>query len=426
MLPFDFGDNDNYSVNPKVTFNISELNIRPDQYGDLVKAANALIDMKMSAIITKEDNTKVLSIFALFPDIEIPVRDGYKYKEGKRRVGTITLEMNRKALNELMRSNGQYTRYIKEVTRNRDCSYTSRIYMFISTYKKYGTWKVAYTDFHKMLGFSYEHSDGTVEVKKYDKFSDVKRRVLDPAQEELMKMADAGTVDCYFTYEPLYSGKKTRGIPEYLLFNIISSEYGKRLDADSRQNANIKRVVEFMAKELGQSKKNIAILEPLIDDLNVTSLEKEIIRIKHYATNHKDSIKNVCSYSYSVLHAWLLEHQPVAEDISVGDLSQTNGAKQTDASVGDLSQIESMDEDRVSSEQWEEFLRLLKESMDEENYSTWITQLSPKSVEERNVMISVPSRTFAELMESKFHTELQSSFQLAFGDEYKLIYVIKQ
>ncbi len=88
--------------------------------------------------------------------------------------------------------------------------YTQRIYMFIESWLNKGGTRISTLEFRKMLRLE----------SNYKKFSDFARRVLEPAKEELISMAENGFCDCYFDYEKQYHQGQRGGEPDELVFHI--------------------------------------------------------------------------------------------------------------------------------------------------------------------------------------------------------------
>lgn len=405
-----------------VRFSLSDLNVRPDAYDELAKAAKALQSMQIVMPVAKPDGSVNTDIFSLFSRISIPMLPGeYGYKGGKRRAGYIEMTMDKDAFNDVMRVGRQYTKYIKSVTRNRKCSYTSRLYMFISTYKTFGRWTISYMEFHKTLGFSYDDEKGKTVFLKYKLFSDVKRRVLDPSMDELKKMSEEGASDCYFEYEPIFPHGKARGLPEKLCFTIYSSDIGKELTVESRKTAEHIQIEKYLKKELLQTPTNCQKLMNLVTDENRTGFQNKMKYLKDFCSDPKNKVDNIRSYAWHSLKDYLDSHQPEVVEIipeEPKNISQQEKAEK----VAQKPDVTLNDEDQ---KKWEHFLSLAKEKVSNNEFKTWFMNMTPVSFEGNTLVVQVPSQFFYEYLEAKYVEVIRDAIYTSFGEGAKLMYNVK-
>ena len=106
-----------------------------------------------------------------------------------------------------------FTRYLYEVVMNSRSKYTWKIYTLISSWKTKGGFNITLENFRNMLGLKEE---------EYVNYSDLKRRIIIPAQKELDHKAD-----CWFNCSESgfeeRDGKKVVG----LRFKVISPDFEK-------------------------------------------------------------------------------------------------------------------------------------------------------------------------------------------------------
>lgn len=424
-------------------FPLKDLDVRADAYEELHKAAVALQAMQIQMPVVKQGGAVSLDIFSLFSRISIPMLEGYEYKSGKRRAGYIEMTMDKDAFNDVMRVGKQYTKYIKSVTRNRKCKYTSRIYMFISTYKVFGKWTIPFVEFHKMLGFSYEDEKlkETI-ILNYKQFSDMKRSVLDPSQKELKKMAEEGSVDCYFDYEPIFPRGKTKGFPDKICFSIYSSNIGKEISADNKTISENIQIETFLKKELKQTPTNCQNLMKLLTEENRVGFQQKMKSLKTYCDDPAHKVENTRSYAWQSLIDYMKAHQPIAEEIptttkedkgskeSVGDLSGTNASAPTAQTplqepvkpILPEAPQPSLSEENMKK--WNSFLEHISKEMPDHTFNTWIKPCVPLSFTERELTIWVQSSFFYEYIEETLIEPFKKAIYAAFGEGTKIRYSV--
>ena len=415
-----------------VSFPLSDLDVRPDAYDELQKAAKALQGMQIVMPVSKSDGSTKEAYFSLFSRIEIPMRDGYNYKSTKRRVGLIEMEMTETTFNDVMRVGRQYTKYIKSVTRKRKCKYTSRMYMFISTYKTFGKWTIPYMEFHRTLGFSYEDEKGVTQILDYELYSDVKRRVLDPSRKELQKMSEDGQVDCYFDYEPIFPAGKNRGLPDKLVFTIYQSNLGRIISDKNKNTSTTIEIEKFLKNDLQQTPTNCQKLMKLLTEENRVGFQQKMKTLKKHCEDPANKVDCTRSYAWRSLNDYLQAHQPGVEEISATD--GTNS--QTVGSVGHLSGMkidmptntkESEAEIPISVEnqkRWNDFLECVQKETTQEQFQIWFEPMKFVSYIDNRLVIKIPSTFFHEILEEKFIYIIKKAIKSGFEDDTILNYIV--
>ena len=317
---------------PVIKIPLRDLDVLPKHYAELHTAAKELLTLTYEYTTIKDDGIAMTNIAPLFSRIAIPQKtiestntdskQRYNYKDNKRRMGYVEVAFNPEVGIEALTIDKSFTRYIKEMTRNRRCVYTARLYMFISTYCNLGKWKIDYQEFRKLLGFTVLKQDNNgkmvEEIVQYPNFSDVKRRVLEPPMQELKELAQEGKVNCYFEYEPIYSGVRKRGNPEYLLFHIYKTDLGRVLDAQTEAVKEIEEISNFLQAEFQINGRDTKSLCRLISNENKNEFRQKMLDLKTYVTNPKHNILNPKAYALTALRTWLQASIPVAEEIKDG------------------------------------------------------------------------------------------------------------
>lgn len=199
-------------------FPLTILGVDTKVYATVENVCNSLQTMKM-AYQVEEDGKKGWKQSVIFPDITI------MKSETGRRTGEIKLEMNSYVADMLFNKSSAYVEHLKDIARICRSPRTPRLYIYLSAWRKnFRSKTFNYDAVKEFLGFlEYNESHTRVINDKCPTFSYFKRDVLNSAQRELQELAEQGSVEFYFTYEPVYNGVKKRGNPDAIMFNIIPS-----------------------------------------------------------------------------------------------------------------------------------------------------------------------------------------------------------
>jgi hypothetical protein len=189
----------------------------PKQYKEVAEAAEGLMNLKIK--LKSPIGKDYVSIASLVNRIEKP-----RLTNGK---SILYFKMDKDVASKLIEVDKNnkgvpihYTKYFYEVAIKARCKYTYKLYWLISSWKTKGGFYITLDELRTSLGLNPD---------EYLVFSQFKRRVLLPAQKELME-----TSDCWFNCSApdfeMRDGKKvtslyfkviTRGIKEDLLSKII-------------------------------------------------------------------------------------------------------------------------------------------------------------------------------------------------------------
>ena len=421
---------------PIIKIPFRDLDVLPKHYAELHTAAKELLTLTYEYTTVNDDGITMTNISPLFSRISIPQKtiesnvtdskERYNYKENKRRMGYIEVAFNPEVGIEALTIDKSFTRYIKEMTRNRRCVYTARLYMFMSTYCNLGKWKIDYQEFRKLLGFTVlkEESNGQMveEIVQYPNFSDVKRRVLEPPMQELKELAQEGKVNCYFEYEPIYSGVKKRGNPEYLLFHIYKTDLGRVLDAQTESVKEIEEISNFLQVEFHINARDTKSLCRLISNENKNGFRKKMLDIKTYVTNPKNNIRDPKVYALTALRNWLQDSIPVAEEIKDGIQAPQVNQKPVESIEPKEEVVELSSED---NDKWNTFLAGIKEDVTKKDFETWFVYINLLKVEGNVLTLGVPNSFFLEWLDKNFKEPYRNNLIKAFGADTMVKYIIQ-
>lgn len=309
-----------------VDVNLAAVSNRPDYYADVESMAYRL----MGATIKRPEEVegmKMMKLSHVFDSISVPFEDN----ERGRRKGFIRFYFNREQAKEIFNFT-RYSKYIKAVARNSSSQYTSRLYMIITAYKKFGQWEVDYSELRKILGFlAYEEDENGqwrwVE-KKYTEYRQFKRRVLNTAADELRDLAEKGEADCYFDFQEIYPAGKKKGTPEKILFTITVSDLGREQNHSASFAKKLITVEDFLKQDFGFRTSEIRQMLPRINDDNIDVFIAKMNEVKKYIDKEESKILDKKKYAFTALCNVIDDfEEAIAEEVL--DDSSMNGRNKT-------------------------------------------------------------------------------------------------
>ena len=311
-----------------VDVNLAAVSNRPDYYADVESMAYRL----MGATIKRPEEVegmKMMKLSHVFDSISVPFEDN----ERGRRKGFIRFYFNREQAKEIFNFT-RYSKYIKAVARNSSSQYTSRLYMIITAYKKFGQWEVDYSELRKILGFlAYEEDENGqwrwVE-KKYTEYRQFKRRVLNTAADELRDLAEKGEADCYFDFQEIYPAGKKKGTPEKILFTIPVSDLGREQNHSASFAKKLIAVEDFLKQDFGFRTSEIRQMLPRINDENIDVFIAKMNEVKKYIDKEDVKILDRKKYAFTALRNVLDDFEEAIAEEVVEDFSYTSREKTTD------------------------------------------------------------------------------------------------
>ncbi len=430
------GDLFSDGIIPPVKISFRDLEVRPDNYDELHRAAEELSTLTYETYTENEEGVTMRNILPLFSRISIPTKkidsaidnpdEKYNYKHNKRRLGYVEIVLNPEVGLQALTIDRSFTRYIKEMTRNRRCVYTGRLYMFISTFCNLGKWIIDYQEFRRLLGFTVaKEVNGKMveEIVQYPNFSDVKRRVLEPPMKELKELAETGKVNCYYEYEPIYEGGKKRGNPAKLHFRIIKTDLGRALDSQTETVQDIAEIKNFLENELGLSKRDAKSLCCFLTNENKNGFRQKMMEVKAYVADPKHNVKKPHVYAITALKNWISDSIPVAEEVKdeVKNAAASKAAVATEATEDKTVEVALSSEDK---DRWMKFLDYMKEDVSQDEYKTWFIYLQLLKVEENAITIGVPTKFFIDWLNGKFKEAFYKNLGKVFQSQEEVRYSV--
>ncbi|MCQ2239431.1 MAG: RepB family plasmid replication initiator protein [Bacteroidaceae bacterium] len=416
IAPYLFSEEEMGGQMTPMRIYFSALNIIPQYYKDVELAAKTLFDQTIYTPVTVDGQSSIKAVH-LFSSLVTPStpKDETKERSITRRKGFIEFTINPEAMSTLFSMQGGYSRYIKEVTRRCKRPTTSRIYTFITAYRKRGEWKVLYTELHSMLGYD-EYVKGKWVPNKYKDYSDFKKRVLVPAEADLRELALQEQVDCYFSFEEIPFKGKRGGTPEYILFHIVTTPLGSQHDRQTDDAREIIELKSYLQGEFGMNKTDCQGLLTLMgEDGDVKALLDYARHLNQYIKDNEAKIKNVKLYALKSLRKWIADRVEEVEPIESVDPKKT-------AVQPERVEPEEPKTDPQLLKKWDKFLLLVQNFIIEEQFKVWIRPIVPLTFQDDVLIIQVPNSFFREYIEDKLIESMAPALRKIFGNKVILHY----
>ncbi len=276
--------------------------------------------------ITKELNDKSIELIEKDGDdddiTQAPWMSYAKYKKG-----VIKLKLNDAIKPFILQLNGHFTKYRLASVIHLSSTYSIRIYELLMQYRKIGSRHFELTRLRGMLGIS---------ENKLVQWSDFRKRVIEPAQKELLDKTDI-----IFDYELSKKGKKVIGITFEIQTNCdrnerIASDLGINVQDIEQKNNESKSPYDNFSEKLGSDELTSYILSNLTknddadlksvlqSEFNITGIEtdkliklhtKEKLWEKYHYYHYKKSTTEIKNPT-----AWFIN--AVVKDYSTADMKQ--------------------------------------------------------------------------------------------------------
>lgn len=283
------------------------------KYAEVAEMAHNLSKLQTEEETVKEGERRK-KFTNVFHSVDVPFGEESDGRKGYRK-GYIEFEIDRDMAESVFAMN-RYNQYIKSIAKNRKSAFTSRIYMFITAFRKFGVWKPTYEELHRLLGFTVYEGDKWV-VKKYPQYRHFKRKVLNVAHDELKELADSGQVDCFFEFEEEYpeGGKKADG-PHKIIFTIHTTELGKDVEMQTTFNKKRIEIEGMMRNDFDLKTSTIIGLLKLVDAENADYLLLKMEELKAYLKEHEKEVGDPRKYITKSIRNALMDLVPVAQEVT--------------------------------------------------------------------------------------------------------------
>ncbi len=427
---------------------LDRFGVAASDYWRLDEAAKKLSNFKVFHRFKDELGNWVDGYSTVFPDAGISKTslkaDGtaYKYKSGTRSVGYMRITVNKTVAPKFLNISKEYTRFLKNATRGRRCMYTPRMVMFISSYRERGWWQIEYDEFRRLIGLLYNEETTVVdehgksrtrmvecEKKGYAKFSDVKRRIIEPAREEMKEMCEKRIMDCYFEYEPIYPGGKKQGVPDALLFHIHKGPLGLEDDAKKTSRKEYGELSKYLTTTFGMSTSSVKTLMARVVDGNRAEFKKKAEEVAAHIAK-KGGVDSPSGYAYTSLMDFLntIELRDKYQTLDFAESAQTSDNTPTPENVCNLSPDE--EEPQMMNPRWDAALMKMQLRMPGDIYNSIADELQFESFENGVLLLSFKSNAFYQWFEGndgniiavEHYTIYSEEIREAFGEDTKVEY----
>lgn len=310
----DFDDNGRIHIDVK----FSDVASRPDYYKEVEMLADRMMQMYIKSE-TEENGDGMVELEHFVSAVKYT-------KQGSRR-NFIRFSFDKVQAKQLFNM-ARYSKYLKAVAKGAKNRYTARLYMLMTSTRKFGVWNIRYDELRKILGCDdYDEKSKSFVCKKYPLYKSFKMAVLKTAEKELKALADAGESDCWFEYrEHLPNGKST-GAPEILEFIIHTTSMGEIEDAKAAKNMGIMEI-EKVLKEYGLKSADVKQIVDRLGDGDVKHV-LDVIRSVIERVDKSDDVKDRRAYMVASLKNALIDTEVNTSGTVAVDTSGTVAMSKT-------------------------------------------------------------------------------------------------
>lgn len=328
---------------------------------------------------------------------------------GQKRAKVFRMAVKRSVLDQMVDVSMGYRDQLKRIAFVASNIYTARLYVFVSAHMKSdgrNTFEVPIEELRNFLDL-YTETKGEKSIK-YPRYYDLKKRVLDPAVNELKELAEHGNSDFWIDITPIGRGPNSN--PLRFSFKVHYSDLVCDLEMKKEQQKEDMELNALLGGKLKQTPSNVRkIQQKLIPEMKVP-FRKEVERLISVISERKD-IENIRAFAWTSLNTWIEDHTPRAEEIT--DEETTDEAAHKAAPI----QTELFpDEPAVipqHDEKWQMFMDELKRNS-KDNFDKWFYILSPASVDDEYLSVRVPNQAFASILAEQFTGELYSAMSVSY------------
>lgn len=266
-----------------------QLGVDPNHYPQLRNSLKMLASIPVEIPYKTAEGRKYTKATNLC-DVYIPEDTGYsKYA---------ILKIDRNVAERLVSLDFGYHRLGKQIVFACKNRYTQRIYMFIESWVDRGQAIIKTIEFRKMLRLE----------NNYKKFSDLCRRVLEPARQELQELALNGFCDCYFTYEKKYREGRKSGEPDELIFNVISQKNKINRQLEQLTEQQRRQFADLLMRHFRFTPSNAEKLAQRLNAEVFPLAMQKLVELRQRAT-HANGIMDMAAYTYKSIEQIILDHR---------------------------------------------------------------------------------------------------------------------
>lgn len=262
----------------KIQIPLREISI-PQHYAQVKKSIKELASIVVEIPYYDELKKENRVVYKGLLSADIPVessRSSVIEIEIDKRVAKILIDIEQNKVGQPV----NYTRFVYEIAQNASNKYTSRIYKLICSWRKKGGFTIPLDEFRKWLGIE----------DKYKYFTDIKKNILIPVQEELFEKAD-----CWFNCNSEDFVTKQGKSVSHLNFKIITPELIQ--EEDSRKDY----IFNLLRTHFKFEDKHIEQIRPLIQKANSADMLMKITSLREYYLANVTKITDITIYAIKTL-----------------------------------------------------------------------------------------------------------------------------
>lgn len=215
---------------PPLTIPYSEFGVDVNNRKVLYDAINEVIKCTMKGVVIQNGEQRYAWI-NVFKQITTPITD---VSDVEYRNGSVELYINEALAKYAFDMRRGYINHPSAIAQESTREYAPRLYFLVkhklARGKKEAT--IKYTEVRKELGVdiidkAIAQKDDVISRSLYPQFAKFCKYVLDPACEDINRMAGLNLLDITIKYEPIYSKGMTRGNPDSIRFVVELSSLGE-------------------------------------------------------------------------------------------------------------------------------------------------------------------------------------------------------
>lgn len=336
-------------------------------------------------------------------------------KGEKKKIKAFRLSVERDILDLMIDLSIGYRDQLKRIAFVASNIYTARLYVFVSAHMKSdgrNTFEVPIEELRNFLDL-YTEAKGERSIK-YPRYYDLKKRVLDPAVNELKELAEHGNSDFWIDITPIGRGPNSN--PLRFSFKVHYSDLVCDLEMKKEQQKENMELNSLLSSKLKQTPSNIRKIQQRLTLEMKVPFRKEVDRLVAVISERKD-IENIRAFAWTSLNTWIEDHTERVEEVIP---EESNASSVHPVPV--QQDLFSGQNDHSEDERWPLFMEELKK-ISGNDFDKWFYVLAFSSVDEETLSIKVPNRAFASILTEQFSEVLYNAINSTYGNR-KLKFVL--
>lgn len=336
-------------------------------------------------------------------------------KGQKKKIKAFRLSVERDILDLMIDLSIGYRDQLKRIAFVASNIYTARLYVFVSAHMKSdgrNTFEVPIEELRNFLDL-YTEKKGERNIK-YPRYYDLKKRVLDPAVNELKELAEHGNSDFWIDITPIGRGPNSN--PLRFSFKVHYSDLVSDLEMKKEQQKENMELNALLSSKLKQTPSNIRKIHQKLTLEMKVPFRKEVERLVAVISERKD-IENIRAFAWTSLNTWIEDHTECVEEI----ISEESNPSLVHP-IPVQKDLFSGQNDNSDNERWNLFMEELKK-ISGNDFEKWFYVLEFSSVDEDTLTVKVPTRAFASILTEQFSDILYNAINSTYGNR-KLKFVL--